>query len=627
MRRLAQRVYYFTETLLTRGPLYQLMLVAGVILALSVGGGIFVHITNPDSYSNTLEAIWWAFLRLTDPGYLGDDHGLYPRLISTFLTIAGYVVFLGALVALMTNWLDRTLSFLASGRSPIFEHGHVLIIGWNDRLHALIEEIVHTAQRAGEDGKPAIVVLCDPYEPAMYRELSQKIDPEVRKRCRLMVRSGNPLEIESLERVDYAYARSIILVATASADRSDRSLSDITLAKVLMSMKAQAPSPKRVPNVVVEVAFTGNKLLVESVGWDRSTEAVVADDIMGRLFCQAIRFPGISRVYHRMLTDTFTDSVILRSPQSLNVVGRTLREIVPTLAEGTPIGLLREGEEQSDLSLLGLDTVIDGDDRVVLVTSRAAREVQKESPTLAWELSPQQEDRTERQILVLGWSTDLFVFLQELSAYPDESYRVTLVWEHALPREKERLKRLAESRDNLEVTFQQGALLDEAELARTDLSGFDKILLLADQNQEPLVADAENVLRYVLMERHIRSSGKPIDLVVELNDEDNRPLLKGSTPDILMTAEILSHLLAQVSTHRSLMWIYEELFTNGGAELRLRPLHGLPEEGATFAECQAACLKVDAVALGYMRDSEVVFNPPSSTRLTAVDQVIIVEME
>ena len=58
MRRLAQRVYYFTETLLTRGPLYQLMLVAGVILALSVGGGIFVHITNPDSYSNTLEAIW-----------------------------------------------------------------------------------------------------------------------------------------------------------------------------------------------------------------------------------------------------------------------------------------------------------------------------------------------------------------------------------------------------------------------------------------------------------------------------------------------------------------------------------------------------------------------------------------
>ena len=627
MRRLAQRVYYFTETLLTRGPLYQLMLVAAVIFALSVGGGIFVHITNPDSYSNTLEAIWWAFLRLTDPGYLGDDHGLYPRLISTFLTIAGYVVFLGALVALMTNWLDRMLSFLASGRSPIFEEGHVLIVGWNDRLHALIEEIVHTAQRAGEDGKPAIVVLCDPYNPAMYRELSQKIDPEVRKRCRLMVRSGNPLEVESLERVDFAYARSIILVATASAERSDRSLSDITLAKVLMSMKAQAPNPKRVPSVVVEVAFTGNKLLVESVGWNKSTEAVVADDIMGRLFCQAIRFPGISKVYHRMLTDTFTDSVILKSPQSLGVVGRTLREIVPTLKEGTPIGLLRKGEEQSDLSLLGLDIKIESDDRVVLVTSRTPREVQDEAPFPGWKLSPHKETRSKRRILVLGWSTDLLVFLQELSAYPAESYRVTLIWENALPREKERLERLAESRDNLDLDFQRGALLDEAELARTDLGQFDKILLLADQNQEPLVADAENVLRYVLLERHIRSLNKTVDLVVELNDEDNRPLLKGSTPDVLMTAEILSHLLAQVSTHRSLMWIYEELFTNGGAELRLRPLQDIPENGVTFSECQAVCLQSNAVALGYMREREVVFNPSSSSILKPADQVIIVEME
>ncbi len=52
--------------------------------------------------------------------------------------MAGYVVFLGALVALMTTWLDRSLQYLASGRSQIFEEGHTLIIGWNDRIHALV---------------------------------------------------------------------------------------------------------------------------------------------------------------------------------------------------------------------------------------------------------------------------------------------------------------------------------------------------------------------------------------------------------------------------------------------------------------------------------------------------------
>lgn len=603
------------------------MLVAAVILVLSVGGGVFVHLTNPESYSNTLEAIWWAFLRLTDPGYLGDDKGLFPRLISTFLTIAGYVVFLGALVALMTNWLDRSLSFLASGRSPIFEEGHVLIIGWNDRIHALIEEVVHTAQRLGEDHKPAIVVLCDPYHPAMYRNLYQKLDPEVRNHCRLMVRSGNPLEIESLERVDFAYARSIILVATASAERSERSLSDITLAKVLMSMKAQAPEPKRVPKVVVEVAFAGNKLLAESVGWENSTEAIVADDIMGRLFCQAMRFPGISRVYHRLLTDTFTDSVLLKSADELGVEGKTLREVVLNLKEGTPIGLLRQGQTQADLELLDLDRKIAAEDRVVMVTSRASRKLDQEHPTPEWQLTQYVESTAHRDILVVGWSTDLLTFLMEISSYKGEKYNVTLLWEASLQREKERLERWAQEKSNLVLHFQRGALLDTSDLMRVNIDQFDKVLLLADQNQKPLVADAENVLRYVMLSRYVKARDLKLDLVIELNDEDNRPLLKGDSPDVLMTAEILSHLLAQVSTHRSLMWIYEELFTSGGAELRLRSVDELPPEGASFGLCQAACLAADAVALGYKRGRDVVFNPSQSTVLMPTDQIILVELE
>ena len=603
VHRLGQRVYYLTETLLTRNPIYQLMLVAAVILALSVGGGIFVHISNPDAYSNTLEAIWWAFLRLTDPGYLGDDRGLFPRLISTLLTLAGYVVFLGALVALMTNWLDRLLTFLASGRSPIFEEGHVLIIGWNDRLHALIEEIVHTARRASEEARPSIVVLCNPYQPSMYRELVQKLDPVVRNRCRLLIRSGDPLEIESLNRVDFAHARSIILTANASADRSERSLSDITLAKVLMSMKAQAPEPKRVPNVVVEVAFAGNKLLTESVGWHNSTEAVVADDIMGRLFCQAVRFPGISRVYHRLLTDTFNDSVVLQSAEELEIVGKTLREVVPGLREGTPIGLLKRERTQAGLELLNLDQPLEWDDLVVLVTSREPRPPGELGREDSWELQGNHENTTLRRILVVGWSTDLKTFLTEMSAYENERCEVTLVWETLLPRERDSLERLAEKKENLSLHFQRGALLDETELQRIALHEFDKILLLADQNQKPLVADAENVLRYVLIDRQLDASGLQVDLVVELNDEDNRALLKGSRHDLLMTAEILSHLLAQVSSHRSLMWIYEELFTKGGAELRLRLLDDLEEQGISFADCQSVCLAAGAVALGYMRQT------------------------
>lgn len=628
VERLSHRISYHLEMLLTRGPLYQLMLVAVLILMLSLGGGIFVHVTNPDAYSNTLEAIWWAFLRLTDPGYLGDDRGFFPRLTSTFLTLAGYVVFLGALVALMTNWLDRTLEHLASGRSQIFEQGHLLIIGWNERLHALVEEIVHTrVHYSNLEDKSAIVILCEDYQPSMYRELIQKLDPDVRGRCRLLIRSGNPLEVESLERVDFAYARSIILIAGEGTSRSDRSLSDITLAKVLMSMKAHAPEPKIVPNVVVEVANSGNKLLVESVGWPNHTEAVVADDIMGRLFCQAIRFPGISRVYHRLLTDTFGHTIVLRKASDLGLVGKSLRKSIHTLRLGTPIGLLSAHSASPQVKLLDLDSKLAADDRVVVVCSSEPRDAFTGRLESELQIPVEADQKTTHRLLAVGWSTDLSTLLMELSANKNEECIVTLLWEAPHPAEQERLELWETERDNLTLKFVQAPLLDQKDLVRANIDQFNKILLLADQTQTPLVADAENVLRYVLLDRHIQREKLAIDLVIELNDEDNRPLLAASQLDVLMTSEILSHLLAQVSSHRSLMGIYEELFTKGGAELRLRPVSSISQEPVSFALCQHTCMKVDAVALGYCREEKVVFNPSPDTLLQDGDRIILVEHE
>lgn len=628
MRRFSHRLYYYLESLLTRGPLYQLMLVAFLIVLLSLSGGLFVHYTDPQAYSNTLEAIWWAFLRLTDPGYLGDDRGFFPRLISTFLTVAGYVVFLGALVALMTTWLDRSLQYLASGRSQIFEEGHTLIIGWNDRIHALVEEVTHSqGLLQPSDSTVSIVILCDPYHPTMYRELVQKLKPNVRRRSRIQIRSGDPLEADSLTRVDFAHAKAIILISGAGGGRAERSLSDVTLAKVVMSLKALAPEIDPPPNVVVEVANPGNKLLVESVGWAKSTEAVVADLIMGRLFCQAIRFPGISRVYHRLLTDTFGYSLTLHRADSLDLEGKCLRETVQGLRAGTPIGLLLEAGGQENLHLLDFEHTFRPGDQVVVVRSQNPRECAEVGSTASGHLRPINSSKIERELLINGWSTDLFTLLAELAANPDETSRVTLVWEKEIASERERLEQLASAHPNLTLRFQTGTLLDEEAVRRCGLEQFHKILLLADQTQPPLVADAENVLRYVLLERAIAAREFSIDLVVELNDEDNRPLLTGRPVDVLMTGEILSHLLAQVSIHRSLMWIYEELFTKGGAELRLRAVDELESGETSFGDLQYLCLQSNAVAIGYCREREVLFNPAPSAQLEPCDLLILVETE
>lgn len=625
MRRLLNRLYYLTETLFVRNPLYQLMLVAVVILGISVLGGVVVHVTNPQAYSNTLEAIWWAFLRLTDPGYLGNDHGVFPRLISTFLTMAGYVLFLGALVALMTNWLDRSLKFLASGRSPIFEADHILIIGWNQKVHALIGELVRAEEQSSNSGgKTSIVILCESYEPSMYRELMQKLAPEVRGQCRVQIRSGNPLEAESLERVDFTHARSIILIADESTDQAARALSDTKRAKILMSMKARAPDLERPPTVVAEVARPANKFLIESAGWERHTEAVVADDILGRILCQSVRYPGMARVYERLLTDTCGSSLALRSAKDLGLVGSTLRESMLGIKCGVPIGTLVVEQGEDKLRLLELDHAFEEEEQVVLVSSKD-KELAIETLFSTQTLSSRRTEKGKpNEVLVVGWSTDLVSFLKELSAKPEELHRVTLLWDKPCPKERQRLERIAEPRSNLELVFGFSSRLEDDGM--TEALKYSSVVFLADQNQGPLLADAENIMRCVQFSRVCQNGVGP-HLLVELNDEDNLVLLKDIPSDVLVTSEILSHLLAQVSTHRSLMWVYEELFTKGGAELRLRALSESSQALGSLASYKEEHLEQGSVVLGFCREGKVCLSSSSFVEMKKGDQLITVEME
>ena len=88
-----ERLRFHLERWIQRGALHQLLLMAAVIACISVVGGVLAWIVDPAAF-DPAGAVWWAFLRLTDPGYLGDDEGALLRTVSTLLTVLGYVIFL-----------------------------------------------------------------------------------------------------------------------------------------------------------------------------------------------------------------------------------------------------------------------------------------------------------------------------------------------------------------------------------------------------------------------------------------------------------------------------------------------------------------------------------------------------
>jgi hypothetical protein len=105
---LRDRLQFWLEQLIMRGAVYRLSVIAGAIGLITLLGGLAGTLVDKE-LADPLNAFWWAFLRLTDPGYLGDDEGVGRRVDSAVLTVLGYVVFMGALIAIMTQWLHETM--------------------------------------------------------------------------------------------------------------------------------------------------------------------------------------------------------------------------------------------------------------------------------------------------------------------------------------------------------------------------------------------------------------------------------------------------------------------------------------------------------------------------------------
>ena len=501
-----------------------------------------------------------------------------------------------------------------------------MILGWHPRLHAIIEEIVRSKERVkmllGRVRLPAIAVLVDDFQPEMLTELKQKLEPDVRDNVRLLMRSGNPLEAESLARVDYTRASSIILLSDPYQAKK-RHFADITLVKTLLSMKAHAGAvdEDELPNVVIEINSPANKQLAESAGWRQHTEAIASEEFISRLFNQAMRHPGISVIYSHLLTDTYGESLFLRRVDQLGLQGETLRQVIHKFRDAIPVGFLKarasEFSSEDRLRILELDEPMEGEDEIICVAPsirsitegfEAARELPPghTAPDGLDAVSELSSAPETHRVMIIGWSHLVRPLLTEMGLYALDSYEVLIVSERDESDVLSDVEALVDRFDNLEVQAHQSGLNRPDEIRAVRPERFDRIMLLSPSFiDDPLVADAETVMAYVLVERDLQAHGPDggVPAVIELNDEDNQPLLdlyEGC--DVIVTQEIISHLLSQVAVRRALAWIYEELFTYGGTDVQLRPFSALftgeDLDALSFDDIQTTCLRKGLICVG-----------------------------
>ncbi len=592
--RLLNRVQFALERLFVRGASFQLLLVAGLIGLISLAGGALVLPVAGEA-DHFGEVVWWAFLRLSDPGYLGDDEGAWRRIVSTVLTVAGYVVFLGALVAILTQWLNARMRRLESGLTPVATRNHIVVLGWSNRTLPIVGEILQSEGRVRRfllrqhAGRLRLVVLCD--EVTAWHAQALRDDPAIGPRGRhIVLRSGTPLALDDLERVDPLNAAAIIV---PSASTGPTMSADIATIKALLSLSSHPAAAHRpLPYVVAEIQDS-RKVPIARRAYRGPLEVVSGNSLISRLLAQNLRNAGLSRVYGELLSHQVGAGVFVR--EAGPAAGTSFLEAASRFRDAVLCGVVRTGDDGFEPLLNPAPEVeIGPDDRLVFVAhdyehivpqAKAAANVPGVSPIRH---AGSDVGTRVRRVLILGWNSRVLALLAEFASYDDERFDVTIV-SLISARSREAMCDGLGELASVSIRHLEADYVVEDVLRTLDPMSFDNVLLVSSErlNSEE-EADARAVMAYLLLEalfeervdETFEDTSEERDpaprILLEIQDPDNALLLAGRPVEVMVSPKLLAHIVAQVALRRELRVVFDALLMSDGPEVMLRRVEAYP---------------------------------------------------
>lgn len=646
--RIIDRVKFFVERQLVKGAGFQLLVAAAFIALIALFGGALVLPLGGD-FGQVGDAIWWAFLRLTDPGYLGDDVGAWQRLVSTLLTVSGYVVFMGMLVAILTRWLIARMDELERGLTPVTLKNHIVVLGWSNQTLPLLAELLGSTGRMRrflerhDASRLNLVVLAEAASAEQVHEL--RTEPGIGPRARqVILRSGLAIQPDALHRVACLDAAAVIVPSSTHAV-SSLVTSDVETVKALLSIAAQARYLQLpLPFVVAELQDVRKVPVVERA-YPGTVEVVAGDITISRLMVQNILHPGLSAVYNELLAGEGDNKIYVRSGDSL--AGLTLGELAARRPDAIVLGLMEEQGQQArqpwQVSLVApSDTRIKPTDRVVFLArayndteAGPARspllEVRREKATVR---AP--AERIQRRVLVLGWNRRVPSLVAEMARYGAEDFEVDIV--SVVPaRVRERaIERFIGGPSGVRCRHLEADYMVEEELRPIGPAEFDAILLVSsDHLASGEEADARAMVGYLQLEDLLAEGTTRPQLIMELSDPDNRQLLYGYQSEMMISSMILSQVLAQVALRRELRVVLDTLFSVGGPEILFQDAGDYPlPASADFLTVEKVVAAEGEVALGVFRRTpdergrRLQLNPPRRDylELQPGDQLVVLAL-
>ncbi|MEA2124652.1 MAG: hypothetical protein QOI80_1434, partial [Solirubrobacteraceae bacterium] len=345
-------------------------------------------------------------------------------------------------------------------------------------------------------------------------------------------------------------------------------------------------------------------------------------ETVARIIVQTARQSGAAAVYTELL-DFEGEEIYFRADPSL--VGGTYADALLAYEDCAVIGVHVDGESQLNpppgfVLPPGAQVIAVAEDDATLAA--AVRSTAAADSGVALDGSSPEEG--PQRSLIIGCNARTATVLRELDEYVEPGSSVVLVADRDIGPMPDGLR-------NLSVETRRAQTTERAALEALDLGRFHHAIVMASDELDPQRADARTLVTLLHLRDIAERGGLRVPIVSEMLDDRNRELAQVTkVDDVIVSDQLISLLLTQISENPHLADVFAELFSATGSEVYLRDATSYvgPNGPVTFATLVAAAARRGETALGYRRAAQpedVLVNPAKSATFQPVagDRLIV----
>ena len=598
---------YWFDNQMAEGTTALIKLLTAVTVFLVVVIGLLIAFFGKEQGYGIGLGLFTSLTHMIDPGTIGGDDTSNVVFILCMLVVTFLGIFItSTLTGIICNVIDEKVQDLRRGRSVVVEKNHVIILGTAGGLYTIISELIE----ANSNHKREAVVIMDNKDDkdVMDEKINERFPDK--KTTQIVCRCGNITDMTDLKVCSFDTCMSVIINADSDEE---------TLKCILVVTRILQECGNDKAYIAAVIRDEQNKEAAELAGAGY-VEVLSYKDVMSRIIAHTGRYTGLSAVYTDLFDMDGSEFYIEDHPDS---VGHTLAELNRYFPVSAVCGFVKE--DGKVILNPGVDDKVEKGDRLILFAEDDGDSHMDPQPAKIQEELIRNDYVKEAlevtDMLILGYNDKLPKILTEEDHYVAPGSHMIVALPDNQIEHREEFENLKFK--NIDFSIVNCDIYDRSELEKLVVPNM-RVLVLADDSEgiddEEIEHRDSKILMLLLQLRYLtEKKGYNLSITSEMLKPENQELaaFANNINDFVVSSNITSLIVTQISQARELKLIFEELLREEGSEIYVRPAKNYLKLGQPISLYTAyeAAARQREVMIGYRKENEdgeleMIMNPP-----------------